>query len=175
MLTHDYKSGETLNDHSCGIRHKGDMTVVRPCCVAAAKHHRDQTLKLALTDQHPNYRAYVRHWNRLTDAEMAEVGELFYRGSAEGFYIPNPLEHRGWTIELIPVPVDGDTYHAWRISKGEAVHNQGGSCPRRDVALDDAYDAINRIEDRDDLEDLASAIDQDADGWEDQVLLAGRK
>jgi hypothetical protein len=73
------------DEHSCGIYHYGDQSIVRDCCVEHCREMARLTLAKALTTSHPAYRAYIEAWNELTDSEMALVPNIVYCGNFNGF------------------------------------------------------------------------------------------
>lgn len=81
------ESNRYICEHSCGLYHYGDQTVVRDCCVADAIKAKENLLKVALTSSHPAYAWFRDAWNSLTDAEMAIVGDVVANhGVANGFH-----------------------------------------------------------------------------------------
>lgn len=73
-----------VGEHNCGLYHYGDQSVIRPCCVEYCKQRAEIALRVAMTDQHPAYRAYVAAWNSLTYSEMALVPDVRYMGIDRG-------------------------------------------------------------------------------------------
>lgn len=77
-------------DHECGRYHCGDQSMVRDCCVENCRKWATTSLRVAMTDQHPAYRAYIDAWNSLTDAEMTLVPSLYYSGIQGGIVEASP-------------------------------------------------------------------------------------
>lgn len=81
-----------LAEHSCDQHHYGNQALVRPCCVADARQWKENTLRVAITTDHPSYRIFNAAFNSLTEAEQELVGDIVpvYEHGPAGF------EPRGW-------------------------------------------------------------------------------
>ena len=73
VLTRDNRY---IGEHDCHNHHYCNMNLVRPCCVADARKHKADTLRCAITDQHPSYAMFSAAWESLTDAERWQVGDI---------------------------------------------------------------------------------------------------
>jgi hypothetical protein len=67
-----------LGEHSCGLYHYGDHTMVRKCCVEDCAKYAQLAMKNALTPYHPAYQIYKAAWGQLTDAEQKLAPRLTY-------------------------------------------------------------------------------------------------
>ena len=65
-----------LGEHTCGIHHYGDHSMVRECCIEDARKARRQRDRVAFTESHPASVLARAAWDSLTDAERAIVGPL---------------------------------------------------------------------------------------------------
>lgn len=64
-------------EHSCGLYHYGDMTVVRECCMNDYTIHHTVARNKAMTNYHLAMEAMREAYNGLTDAERARVAKPF--------------------------------------------------------------------------------------------------
>jgi len=69
--------------------------MIRPCCIDACIAFAMNAARVAMTDAHPGYRAFLDHWNSLTSAEMFRVRDaLAERGITviAGYAVGGPNE-----------------------------------------------------------------------------------